>query len=375
MAILLPGEACAGARKAAMTLSCLSLRVRPAQVSQLGFAYRLAFSTADDDSVNDELYRSGGTDEVGSFAILDYPGSEALGAIIGDLQLKTPMAGDLDVDGVTDFLQVNLAVPGLSTTGTIEVDDGMDVSRGTVTATWNRAAGSASGTVQLRVSLPDFSIQNLTFNHPFEIYQYSGTLTYDVAGTHITASIDLPRAGVASGESFKGPMPMERLDVATLARLPTSWMGPGSLDYEPLDTFGLEGIETTVNYLAKGLYAGLVVLSDGDPATPFMDEYDFFDLVIRDPNDANGNGIPDLSDVPAAGPSRPGISLALVNGRLRATLAGPPGARCLVERSASLAPMSWTTAADVTLGVVGNGEADLGPAMGDLALIRARIIP
>jgi hypothetical protein len=150
-------------------------------------------------------------------------------------------------------------------------------------------------------------------------------------------------------------------------------MGPGSLDYEPLDTFGLEGIETTVNYIAKGLYAGLVVLSDGDPATPFTDEYDFFDLVIRDPNDANGNGIPDLSDVPAAGPSRPGISLALVNGRLRATLAGPPGARCLVERSASLAPMSWTTAADVTLGGVGTGEADLGPAMGDLALIRARL--
>ena len=303
----------ADARHASMTLSGLSLRVRPATFSQAGFAYRLEFTSADDDSVNDEMYRTGGTDEVGSSAILNYPGSEALGPILATLQLKTPMAGDMDVNGITDFLQVDLPVTGLGTTGSLEVDDGMDVSRGTVTATWNRAAGSASGTLRLKVSLPDFSIEDLEFNHAFEIFQYTGTLAYDVSGTNITATINLPRMGVAGGTGFKGAFPMGRMDPATLARLATTWDGPGGMKYEPYDTFAVDGIEATVNYLGRNLYAGLVILADGDPSTPFTEEYDYLDLVIRDPNDTNQNGLPDLSDPPSNGLVRPVLKLGLVN--------------------------------------------------------------
>lgn len=353
-----------------MTLSCLSIRVHPATFSQLGFAYRLEFSTADDASINHELARAGGTDEAASWAILNYPGSEALGPIVADLRLKTPMAGDLDVDGVTDFLQVDRPVANLTTSGTLEVDDGMDVSRGAVTATWSRAAGSASGTVQMRVSLPDFSIQDLVFNHAFEVFQYSGRIMYDVAGTNITATMDLPRVG--GGEGFRGAFPLGRMDVVTLARLPASWEGPGAILYEPIDTFGLEGLETTVNYLGKGLYAGLVILADGDPSTPFADEYDFLDLVIRDGNDADADGIPDLSDIPREVMERPGVSLRVEGGRLWATVRGVAGARCWVERADALAGWSWAKAAEVTVGAAGWVEADLGVPTGGEGWFRAR---
>lgn len=353
-----------------MTLSCLSIRVRPATFAPLGFQYRLEFTTADDDTVNDEMYRAGGTEEVGSSAVLHYPGSEALGPIVASLVLKTPMGGDLDVDGVTDFLQVSRAVPNLTSAGTLEVDDGMDVSRGTVAATWNRAAGSATGTVQLKVSLPDFSIQDLVFTHAFEVFQYTGVLTYDVSGTNIAASVDLPREG--GGTGFQGPMPMGRIDAATLARLPATWTGPGQLDYEPIDTFGLEDVETTLNYIAKGLYMGLVIFADGDPSTPFANEYDFFDVVIRDPNDADGDGIPDLSDVPGAVLLRPGITMRIEGGRARATVTGTADARCWVERADAIEGNGWTKAAEVVLGPAGSAEVDLGASTGDAAWFRAR---
>jgi len=361
----------AGSRSATMTLSCLSLRVRPSTASQLGFDYRLEFSTADDDSINDEMYRSGGTDEVGSYAILHYPGSEALGPLVAVLSLKTPMGGDLDVDGITDFLQVNRAVSNLTTTGTLEVDDGMDVSRGTVSATWKRPAGSASGTVQIKVSLPDFSIRDLVFTHAFEIFQYVGVLTYDVAGTNITATMDLPRVG--GGDGFKGPFPMGRIDAATLAWGPAAWQGPGQLGYEALGTWGVEGIESTVNYVGKDLYMGLVVLADGDPSTPFADEYDFFDVVIRDANDTNGNGLPDLSDVPDPVAARPSIRVGMVGGRVRATVSGTSGARYVVERALDVTGGAWTTVAEAVAGQGGGVEVDLGPAAGDAAWFRARI--
>ena len=117
---------------------------------------------------------------------------------------------------------------------------------------------------------------------------------------------------------------------------------------------------------------GLVILADGDPSTPFADEYDYFDVVIRDPNDADGDGIPDLSDVPGAVVARPGITMRVEGGRVRATVTGTAGARCWVERADAIGGNVWTKAAEVLVGAAGSVEVDLGAATGESAWFRAR---
>lgn len=357
-------------RTAQMTLSGTFLKLSTASLSQLGFDYRLAFTSTDDESFNGELYRSMGTGSVGSKATLDYPGSQFLGPLTGMIELGTPLGGDTNVNGITDFLEVGRAIANLSSSGTLDFDDGTDVSHGTVTATWNRAAGSATGTVVLKVDVPDYGLANLTFSHTFEIFEYTGTLTYDVAGTNISATLNLPRIG-ATG-AFTGPMPMYRIDPVTLGRGITRWKGPGNLDFTPLDSLGLEGMEATINYLGKGFYGGLVVLEDGDPSTAFTDEFDFFDLIINDPNDSNANGIADLSDLPASVPVRPTLTAQWTSGKLSIRVSGPAGTRQVLERADALPGRSWTTAAEATLDSSGSAVIDLGTPSGDVGLFRVR---
>jgi len=363
-------RACATPHTAQMTLSGTFLKVSTASFSQSGFDYQLAFTSTDDETFNGELYRSMGTGSVGSKATLKYPGSDFLGPLTGALELGTPLGGDTNVDGITDFLEVGRTVSNLTSSGTLDFDDGTDVSHGTVSATWNRAAGSATGTVVLQVDVPDYGLAHLSFSHSFEIFQYTGALTYDITGTNISATVNLPRIG-ATG-AFTGPMPMYRMTPVTLGRSATRWKGPGGLDFIPLDTFGVDGIEATVNYVGKGFYGGLVVLEDGDPSTPFTDEFDFFDLIVIDPNDSNANGIADLSDVPTSAPIRPSLTAQWNAGKLTIRVTGTAGSRQIVERADTLSSPSWTTAAETTLDGSGSASVDLGTPSGDVGWFRVR---
>jgi len=362
----------AQANEALLTLTGLSMKVPAASLNLLGSEYRLAFSTADDDSINGELYALG-SNQWESFAILDYPGSEALGPLAGVFEVETPMAGDSNINGVTDFLEVDRAIPATTTTGTIEIDDGMDFSRGTVTATWTRPAGSAFGTVQVKVNLPDFGFQDLTFNHPFEIFQYKGTLTYTRVGDAVTASVVLPRQG-AEG-SFTGSMPMTRTSEFDLDRAAVTWKGPGGLDFDLLGSNDIEDAPLPINYVTQRFYAGLIVLADGDPTTPFADEFDYLDLIIEDLNDADGDRLPDLTDTLSVAPPRPTLAATLATGSVRVQVAGGlAGGRVAVERSPVLPASEWTLVGEVTLDAAGKGDVNAGAPTGDRAYFRTRAL-
>lgn len=362
------------ANEAQVTFSGLSIRIPPATYSVLGQQYRLAFSTADDDTTNSELYALG-TSQYETFATLDYPGSEALGPLVGVFTVDNPHSGDSNINGVTDFLEVDRAITNETTTGTFEVDDGMSISRGTVTATWNRAAGATTGTVRLRLNVDEFGFANLDFNHTFEIFSYKGTLTYTVTAgsTNIPATLQLQRVGAAG--TFAGPFNLRRTSPAELDRDAAVWKGPGNLDFDVWGSNDIEGAPFPVSYIARNLYGGLVVFGDGDPTTPFADEYDFWDLLIVDPNDSDGDGLPDLSDTPGVTPpARPTVAIVRDGSQLGIDITGTPSARYAVERSAQLGSNNWTAVGETTLDAAGKGRVNAGAPGEAQGFFRARAL-
>ncbi len=367
--LALATPAAAGPFTAAMTLSGTSLRVHPASLSVLGQAYHETFTNPDADEPNDELLLAGGTNNYDTLAIIDYPGSEALGAIRADFSIDIPFAGDLNVNGVTDFREVDRAIVGAISTGTLTADDGMTSGTGTIQATWNRAAGSASGTVDFKINLPDFGLSNLTFHHTFEIFEYRGTLTYEVTGTNVAASVNLPRIGGTGG--FTGPFNMSQIDAGALFRQAATWSAPGGLVFQVLPTDGIQDVPFPITHVTKQFYGGILVFEDGDPTTPYPDEYDYLEIVIQDPNDSDGDGIPNLSDTAVVAPPAPSLGIRRDGSNVVVGVKGTAGSAWMVERSTTPAG-PWVSPVTVTLSAAGTFELPAEAAGEGALMFRAR---
>ena len=99
----------------------------------------------------------------------------------------------------------------------------------------------------------------------------------------------------------------------------------------------------------KTNYYGFVDFDDGDPNTPDPD-YLTWVLSIDDPNDSNGNGIPDFSDDP--GPiveRKPALSLSLGSTNLLLSIRQGLGLACEIQRINSLGQTNWTAVSSLTL--------------------------
>jgi hypothetical protein len=96
-------------------------------------------------------------------------------------------------------------------------------------------------------------------------------------------------------------------------------------------------------------YAGSLFLLDGLPTTPFQDEFDVWDVFVVDPNDANANGIPDLSDPQPVAPTSPTVFISGPPGALRLTVKGEVGRTIRVEWSPTLSPAVWSLVRSGTL--------------------------
>ena len=261
-----------------MVMSCTSVRVPPASTRQSGQTYVLGFTTADDGTVNDELYESGGNTTYASVALLQVPGFTD--PFVLDFSVDLPNTGDADLNLLTDFFEVVRPVAAQVTSGELTLDDGMDVTRGQVTATWNRTAGSTKGAVQFRLLLSDFGLPSLTFNHQFEIFEYQGKLTYTVSGTNINAAVDLTRQGSAA-DKFTGPFFMTRRNTSELDRADNDWFGPANENYTVLSSTAIDGAELLLTRGATGTnYYGCFFFLDGIPSTSFPNEFDLWDVQI-----------------------------------------------------------------------------------------------
>lgn len=334
------------ANEARMLINCTSVRVNPASVRSSGQNYELGFTTANDD-VNGEWYVSDGNTTYFTDALLRVPGFAD--PLDFSFNIDLPATGDTDLDFVTDFFEVSRAISGETTTGTLLYDDGVESYTGQVNATWNRPAGATTGTVLLRVNLlRDLGLPILTFSHTFEIYQYQGTLNYAVKGARVEATVDLSRQGRAG--RFNGPFPMGRRSHAELEFSATNWTGPDGETYSVLgSTDTAEELLLTRGATGTNYY-GSFFFVDGVPSTPFPDEYDLWDVQILDPNDENGNHLPDLTDgtefIPPAG-----LVVALKNtgGQLTLTVTAKTGLQIFVERRSVLDAADWVPVETRTL--------------------------
>ena len=168
---------------------------------------------------------------------------------------------------------------------------------------------------------------------------------------------------------------MTRTSEIELDRAAVTWKGPGDLDFELLGSNDIEDAPFPITHVSQRFYAGVIVLADGDPTTPFTDEYDYFDLIIEDQNDADGDRLPDLTDSPSVAPPRPTLATTLFEGSLRVLVTGgAPAGRVAVERSPALPAAEWSSVGEVTLDDAGKAVVNAGIPTGDRAYFRTRTL-
>ncbi|MSU34184.1 MAG: hypothetical protein EXS36_03550 [Pedosphaera sp.] len=329
-----------------------SVKVSPGTVKQLGQTSTLSF-TVDPARINDEFTVSPTSPALyTTVMILDVP--SFLEPLKATLNIGVPDSGDINLNALPDFFEVPRALASATTSGEFRLDNGMEITEGTVSAIWSRPADSTTGTVKIQVNVNGLGSLG-TFTHTFEIFEYHGALTYTNAGTNVVASMALERMG-GSG-TFEGPFNFSNIDANELSFAPSQWKGPGNLNFNVLGSYEL-GVKDPLTLLRGGLvtnYFGAFFFADGDPATPFEDEYDLWVLQIHDGNDTDKDGLPDLSDpVEGTGPPPKGPLLSLAvssNGIARLTLTGTAGQKVLVERSETMSSSMWQGVQTATLGV------------------------
>lgn len=341
LALVLSGPACLwGAQEATFRLHCLSLRFPPVSAGSLGVSYTLALGTA----------AGQGADGNGELAPLFDPTAPTTHGCRFSLQseifpepmpgyffLNVPPVVDANHDGVNDFFEVGMPVETATTRGAF-IDD-LTEEDGTMSAIWSRDAGSAQGTCQLRLTS---SYVQLTFNATFTLWEYDGRLAYAPASGSVTGLVNLADAAPASN-TLAGPIALNVVNKDNLTWTAGAWTnGAGQAWSFQATAAGETAARTGTNYL------GFLDATDGDPATGGAG-FGTWILVIGDPNDANQNGIPDLTDPPPVPVRAPVLSLTRNGGALWLSLQGDPGQSYRVEQNSALGTTNWTTVGSLVL--------------------------
>jgi hypothetical protein len=265
-----------------------------------------------------------------SYLVLEDP---SLTAGTTYVELDLPLAADADGNGTPDFLEVARPVATTSS-GTYAVIWGPGY--GALTLHWTRSAGDRQGSCQLYMLDPVLGEMG-PFNHTFELIEQAGTFSYNVSSTHVTGTIRVAKTGDPS-ELLEGPVvltrsPTNRFNLLTLA-------GGGWTNQVEVFTFA--DCLLTRDSAHPAAYSGTLANPHGS--------YRFWHLAIVDTNDANKNGIPDLSDDTAVHPPRrPLLSLARTSTQLRLRLSGEVGRTHLVQEAAAPNAVTWTTVQGITL--------------------------
>lgn len=330
------------ANDAQVIFNCASVRLHPATLKQLSLTYTLAATTAVDGTHNDEIGFSDNPDSTGIYATTFVLTDPTLGAmdINGDLDIPD---SDANLNGIADFFEADRAVVDAKSAGFLTLHHGMDVYPGTVDMTWNRSAGTASGTCQLRLLIPDFGV-DLTFTPTFEIYDYRGTYRYQVQDTNVVGTLTLTRLG--AGGSQAGALLLTRIDQDELqfpAFTLTNEVG------QVIQFYSSE--EMGISLLRGGLrtnYFTVLCTDDGWPATATSLEYEIWLIHVFDANDSDHDGIADLSGTPA--PSKaPELAIHLGDQTLTIEITADPGRRATLEQSPTIGLANWTTSTTFTM--------------------------
>jgi hypothetical protein len=320
--------ASAATNEAQVSLHSLSLRFQPATAKLFGQEYAIEITTAGaQELANGELAPNvaGSSTHMCYYKLYmpDWP-EPALGV----LYLDTPDFVDANTNGLDDFFEVAQAIPAAKTSGTSE-----DIlGQSTVTTTWSRDSGSSAGTCIL-------NIENyaLVFTHRFELLEYDGTLRYVALSSNVTAFVDLVQSD-ATTNILMGPVALSIVNSNKLSLGSGSWTNAAGekLSYASSDEIVRAGTR----------YVGLISFDDFDLSTPTID-YALWVILVADQNDADGDGIPDLSD--PAPPRPPLLALRQDANGLWLSVSGEVGRRYGLEQAVTLTQPQWTEFTSLTL--------------------------
>ncbi|MCC6234050.1 MAG: hypothetical protein IT580_15505, partial [Verrucomicrobiales bacterium] len=199
------------------------------------------------------------------------------------------------------------------------------------------------GTVKIQITSDEFGVLP-EFSHAFEILEYEGSLTYSGAGETRSGRVSLKRTGLETA-TLAGPLVLTR--VAT-NRLHQFTVGESHLTNEVGEVVpvSLGELERDPDYSMD--YFGALSLLNGDPATPEPD-YELFYIGIDDPNDTDGDGIPDLTDDLQAPPPAPRLEVRRTASGLELVVTSEVGAEFTLEHASRLAADEWIEDRRVTI--------------------------
>jgi len=193
---------------------------------------------------------------------------------------------DSDANGLPDVVQIDknggiiLAGSGLSDNGTPFSASG-NISR---------AAGSATGTYRVNV-VSATGLTNVTFTGSITLVAFTGTLSYQRGATNsmtVNVRYTLDSTSTVTVTTPFTVVNSDRIDVP---------------QFTARSSNGASVVFRAGSLTRQGsAYRGDFQAIDGNPGTSWPDYLDWR-WEISDPNDANGNGIPDLSDSFIAAPS------------------------------------------------------------------------
>lgn len=329
------GVGVASSQTASVRFACVSLRFHRGSEPFGLFGLELSSLPG---QVNGELFPMFQADPYTHAALLTFIDEAWFLEVPGNMLLQVPMA-DSDGNGIPDFFQVENGVQA-TTAGVFALQG---YGSGTVVAQWSRAPGSPTGTCRLDLKPNPF--QSLAvFTHTFELWEYRGTLEYRRNDSRIEVGLQVARVG-GEGSLWRGsatliPAPEDPLNQLVL--LPGAWTNE-------LDQL----MVWSTNYLFRDErwptnYSALFDFQDGNPVTP---EPDYLTWVwsVDDPNDSDGDGIPDLSDAVAAPPVQIRLWVRRLPGELEVGVEGPLQRTCRLLQTTNLMTGPWVEVASVTL--------------------------
>ena len=239
---------------------------------------------------------------------------------------------DVNDNGVLDMLEFSQNVPDLETTG--DWSDPFTGDQGTFRARWSKDAQSHNGSVRI-----SFDFSRGSFTHAVEILDYSAPFTSGVQeGSKISGPISLIRAGLPENK-LSGNLALRVED------------GIVHIDSSALTN----ELNTLFNWLPapplerdRDEFWAFIDVVDGFPYGPPEDFHEWM-VIIKDTNDGDGDGIPDIIDAPSGAPTPARLEIVKTAQGIQLLIYGDIGRAYTLEDVASLADTQWLNPTPITL--------------------------